>query len=77
VLADARAALAALDDFDQAGVQAALEGVLERLALKPRAVYQPVRVAISGTAISPGIFETAALLGRDDVLARIERALNL
>ena len=76
VLADARAALAALDDFDQAGVQAALEGVLERLALKPRAVYQPVRVAISGTTISPGIFESVALLGRDETLRRIDAALE-
>ena len=76
VLADVRAALAALVDFDQAGVQAALEGVLEHLELKPRAVYQPVRVAISGTTISPGIFESVSLLGREETLRRIDAALE-
>ncbi|HEY3865480.1 MAG TPA: glutamate--tRNA ligase [Solirubrobacteraceae bacterium] len=75
VLADVRAALAAGADFDQAGVQEALEGVLERLGCKPRAIYQPVRVAISGTTISPGIFESVALLGREETLRRIDAAL--
>ncbi len=75
VLVDVRAALAAVVDFDQAGVQEALERVLERRDLKPRAVYQPVRVAISGTTISPGIFESVALLGREETLARIDAAL--
>jgi glutamyl-tRNA synthetase len=75
VLRDVRGALAQVVDFDQAGVQQALEGVLERRALKPRAVYQPVRVAISGTTISPGIFESVALLGREETLRRIDAAL--
>jgi glutamyl-tRNA synthetase len=75
VLGDVRAALATLADFDQDGVQAALEGVLERLGSKPREVYQPVRVAISGTTISPGIFESVALLGREETLRRIDAAL--
>jgi len=75
VLADVCTALAALAEFDQAGVQKALEQVLERLGCKPRAVYQPVRVAISGTTISPGIFESVALLGREETLRRIDAAL--
>jgi glutamyl-tRNA synthetase len=75
VLGDVRAALAEVADFDQAGVQQALEGVLGRRGLAPRAVYQPVRVAISGTTISPGIFESVALLGRDETLQRIDAAL--
>ncbi len=76
VLAEVRAALVAAVDFDQAAVQAALEVVLERSGLKPRAVYQPVRVAISGTTISPGIFESVALLGREETLRRIDAALG-
>jgi glutamyl-tRNA synthetase len=40
-------------------------------------VFQPVRVATVGCAVSPGIGETLALLGRDHALARIERALPL
>jgi glutamyl-tRNA synthetase len=75
LLGDVRAALAEVVDFDQAGVQEALEGVLDRGGLKPRAIYQPVRVAISGTTISPGIFESVALLGREETLARIDAAL--
>jgi glutamyl-tRNA synthetase len=39
-------------------------------------VFQPVRVAISGTTVSPGIFESVALLGRGEALARIDRALE-
>jgi glutamyl-tRNA synthetase len=76
VLADVRAALAEVADFDEAGVREALELILERRELKPRAVYQPLRVAISGTTISPGIFESVALLGRDETLLRIDRVLG-
>jgi glutamyl-tRNA synthetase len=75
VLRDARAALAEVAEFDEAGVREALEGVLERRACKPGAVYQPLRVAISGTTISPGIFESVALLGKDETLQRIDRVL--
>ncbi len=48
--------------------------IAERAA-KPREVYQPLRVALTGTTISPGIFESVALLGREETLARIDAAL--
>jgi len=38
-------------------------------------VFQPIRVALAGTTVSPGIFETLTVLGRDESLARIEKAL--
>ena len=38
-------------------------------------VFQPLRVALAGTAISPGVFESAAALGRDETLRRIDAAL--
>ncbi len=44
-------------------------------AVKPREVYQPLRVAICGTTVSPGIFESVALLGREETLRRIDAAL--
>jgi glutamyl-tRNA synthetase len=50
--------------------------VVARRGVKPREVYQPLRVAISGGTISPGIFESVALLGREETLARIDRALS-
>jgi glutamyl-tRNA synthetase len=74
-LAAARAALAGAEPFDAETVEAALRGVVARRDLKPGQVFQPVRVAIAGQTVSPGIFETVALLGRDETLARIDRAL--
>jgi glutamyl-tRNA synthetase len=74
-LADTRAALAEAESFDEQGVQRALEGVRERLGVKPREIYQPLRLAIAGSPISPGIFESVALLGRDETLHRIDAAL--
>jgi glutamyl-tRNA synthetase len=76
-LAQARAALAEVPEpWTQAEVEAALRGAVERTGLKPKHVFQPLRVAIAGTTVSPGIFETVALLGRDETLARVDHALN-
>jgi glutamyl-tRNA synthetase len=75
-LAAAREALADVDSFDVGGVEAALRGVVERLGARPKDVFQPVRVAIAGTTVSPGIFESVALLGRDETLRRIDAALT-
>jgi glutamyl-tRNA synthetase len=75
-LSAARAALAAADPFDVATIESALRDVVERRDTKPGKVFQPVRVAIAGTTVSPGIFESVALLGRDETLARIDRALR-
>jgi glutamyl-tRNA synthetase len=77
ILADLREALAAVPEpFSVANVEIALAAVLERRGLKPSAVYQPLRVALAGRAVSPGIFETVALLGRQETLGRIDRALG-
>lgn len=62
------------DGFTTAAVEAALEPLPERLELGAGKVYQPIRVAITGTTISPGIFESVAGLGREETLARIEIA---
>jgi glutamyl-tRNA synthetase len=75
-LADAREALAAGGSFDQDAVERALSGVIERRGDKPRQVYQPLRVAISGSTISPGMFESLAFLGRQEALRRIDLALG-
>ncbi len=74
-LAEIATALVAVSGFDEDSVGAALAAVIERRAVKPREVYQPLRVAITGTTVSPGIFESAALLGREETLRRIDRAL--
>ncbi len=74
-LADVRSSLAESDSFDETAVGEALAEVIERREAKPREVYQPLRVAISGGTVSPGIFESVALLGRDETLRRIDKAL--
>jgi glutamyl-tRNA synthetase len=74
-LTDALEALRAADGFDAASVEASLAGAVERSGRKPKEVYQPIRVAITGTAVSPGIFDSLAALGRERSLRRIEGAL--
>jgi len=74
-LAAAREALAATEPFDQEHVETALRGVVEERGVKPRQVFQPLRVALAGSTVSPGIFETVALLGRDETLRRVDEAL--
>jgi glutamyl-tRNA synthetase len=72
----AREALAGAEPFTVENVEAALRNVVESRGTKPGKVFQPVRVAIAGTTVSPGIFESVALLGREETLARIDRALE-
>jgi glutamyl-tRNA synthetase len=76
-LAHTRTALAGAASFDEQGVQEALEAVQRRLGAKPREIYQPLRLAIAGSPISPGIFESVALLGREETLRRIDAALAI
>jgi glutamyl-tRNA synthetase len=75
-LADARDALAGLGSFAVGEVESALREVVERRHAKPKDVFQPVRVAIAGTPVSPGIFESLEVLGRDESLRRIDAALK-
>jgi glutamyl-tRNA synthetase len=76
-LGRARAALAELPaPWTEEAVESALRGVAEREGLKPKQLFQPLRVALAGTTVSPGIFETVALLGRDETLSRVDHALD-
>jgi glutamyl-tRNA synthetase len=73
----ARSALQELDEpWSPEAVESALRQAVERSGMKAKQVFQPVRVALTGTTISPGIFETVALIGRDKALARIDSALD-
>ncbi len=74
LLEAAHEALAAAPGFDAAGVEAAISSLPESLGVKPGRLYQPIRVAITGTTVSPGIFESLAALGREQSLARIAAA---
>src|SRR5437588_2906157 len=75
-LAAARDALAHAEPFTVENVENALREVVRDRGSKPGAVFQPVRVAIAGSTVSPGIFESVALLGREEALHRINGALE-
>jgi glutamyl-tRNA synthetase len=75
-LGDVHAALAALAQWDVASIEAALQGVVAARESKPKDVFQPVRVALAGTAVSPGIFETLEVVGQQESLDRIDRAVR-
>ena len=64
------------DGFDAGSVERELRKLAEELDLKPKALLQPLRVAITGSTISPGIFESVAALGRERTVARIRAALE-
>ncbi|HEY5100148.1 MAG TPA: glutamate--tRNA ligase [Gaiellaceae bacterium] len=74
VIAAAGDALADLEPFTAQAIEAALRGVVERLGLKPRQAFQPIRVAVTGSTVSPGLFESIELLGREKTLRRLSAA---
>jgi glutamyl-tRNA synthetase len=76
LLAQSLEALRGAKPWDADGIEAALRGLLERTGAKPKAVFQPLRVAITGGTVSPGIFESLAVLGRERSLDRIEAAIS-
>ncbi len=76
VVSAAYDALAALPDWDTEVIEQALrEALIEGLELKPRLAFGPVRIAISGRRISPPLFESLELLGRERSLSRLQSAL--
>ncbi len=70
-------ALDAVTEWNTANIEAALKtALLDGLELKPRKAFGPIRVAVTGAAISPPLFESMELLGRDRSLARLRTARN-
>jgi len=77
VVAAARTALAQVDVWDTASIEVALrEALVDGLGLKPRNAFGPVRVAVTGSRISPPLFESLELLGRERALVRLDRSLR-
>ena len=67
--------LAALTDYSHDALEAGFTAILERHSLKTKDLAQALRVALCGRPVSPGIYDTLMLVGRDEVLARLERWL--
>jgi glutamyl-tRNA synthetase len=76
ILAAAKSALAAVEPWNAAEIEAALKQVCEDLGEKPRTIYLPIRVAVTGSRVSPGMYESLELLGREKSLERIRRGSN-
>jgi glutamyl-tRNA synthetase len=74
VLTATAAALEQVEPWQAAPLETTLKQVTESLGLKPRQAFQPIRVAVTGSKISPGLYESLELLGRDVALARIKAA---
>jgi glutamyl-tRNA synthetase len=74
VLEEAERALADVEPFTTEAIEQALRALAEQLDLKPREAFQPIRVAVTGSKVSPGLFESIELLGREPTLDRIRRA---
>ena len=74
ILAAAEPALTEVDPWTAAEIEGALKRLCDDLGEKPRAVYLPIRVAVTGSRVSPGLYESLALLGRDESLGRLRAA---
>jgi glutamyl-tRNA synthetase len=74
ILAAAEAKLAAVDPWSAEAIEAALKELCDALGEKPRTVFAPIRVAVTGSKVSPGLYESLELLGRETSLERLRRA---
>jgi glutamyl-tRNA synthetase len=74
VVAAAREELERVEPFRAEEIEAALRGLATRLELSPRKAFQPIRIAITGSKVSPGLFESLELLGKEESLRRLSAA---
>jgi len=77
ILAGAEQALSGVEPWAAETIEAALKALCEELDEKPRTVYPPIRVAVTGSRISPGLYESLELLGREESLARIRSGVAI
>ncbi len=68
----ARQGLAAIEDWNEPALEAALRDAAAAAEVKLGAMAQPLRAALTGSTESPGIFEVMAILGRTEVLGRVD-----
>jgi glutamyl-tRNA synthetase len=76
LLAEAEKVLEPVDPWDAAHLEPPLQELIERRGAKPKDVFQPIRVALVGRTVSPGIFETLELVGKVEGLKRLNAALT-
>jgi glutamyl-tRNA synthetase len=66
--------LGAISVFTPESIEAALRGICDLLELKPKQAFTPIRIAITGSTVAPGLYESIAFLGREQALVRLQRA---
>jgi glutamyl-tRNA synthetase len=76
IVAAAQETLAQLEPFTAEAIEQALRALADRLGQKPRQAFQPIRLAVTGSKVSPGLFESIEVLGREETLARLSAALG-
>ena len=76
VLKEMRGELETLTDWTASALEELIRGFAERRELKLGKVAQPIRVAVTGSTISPAIFDTLEMIGRERTLRRIDRLLT-
>jgi glutamyl-tRNA synthetase len=74
VISAARDQLANVDPFSAAEIETALRELAAELDLSPRKAFEPIRIAVTGSKVSPGLFESIELLGKDETLRRLSAA---
>jgi glutamyl-tRNA synthetase len=74
IVAAAAERLSGVATWDAASSEQALRSLVEELQEKPRTAFQPIRLAVTGSKVSPGLFESLELLGRDTALERLRAA---
>ena len=72
----ARRVLSGVEPWEAARIEQALRRLAEELGQKPRQAFEPIRIAVTGSKISPGLFESLELLGKDEALARLGAAAS-
>jgi glutamyl-tRNA synthetase len=76
IVTAAREELEQVEPFAAPEIETALRGLAERLELSPRKAFAPIRVAVTGSKVSPGLFESLELLGKEETLRRLSAAVG-
>jgi glutamyl-tRNA synthetase len=77
IVTAARDELERVEPFAAPEIETALRGLAERLELSPRKAFVPIRVAVTGSKVSPGLFESLELLGKEETLRRLSAAAGI
>jgi len=76
ILEVSKKALEKIDQFNEKNIEESLRKLMSEMGLKPAQIFMPLRVAITGSRISPGLFETISVLGKERTIERIENGIK-